>query len=128
MCVPQKLGDGPQHENNNSQYEHYEEMTINNSYTFPDSIFSYNGEIESITVQPINGPIPQEGSEGNMSGDGSGFLYYTSKSTSYDGDAIVVGSGSNGRISVTPTNIPIRQEINKQIRDDIKNRILGESN
>jgi len=115
-------------ENDNWEYEYLTEYTSDNNYTFSGSIFSYNGDIDYIRVQPINGTMPEVGGKGNMSGDGSGFLYYGSKSTSYDGDEIIVGSGSNGRISRNQTNIPIRQKINNQIRDDIKNRILDVSN
>jgi len=115
-------------ENDNWEYEYLTEYTSDNNYTFSGSIFSYNGDIDYIRVQPINGTMPEVGGKGNMSGDGSGFLYYVSKSTSYDGDEIIVGSGSNGRISRNQTNIPIRQKINNQIRDDIKNRILDVSN
>ena len=113
-------------ENGNGDWEYLSEYTSDNNYTFSDSIFSYNGEIDDILVQPINGTMPEVGGKGNMSG--KGFLYYTAKSTSYDGDAIIVGSGSNGRISRTKTNIQIRLERNNQIRDDIKNRLLDISN
>jgi len=112
-------------ENDNSQWDYFEEMTINNSYTFPDSIFSYNGEIDYIRVQPINGTKPQEGAEGNMSGDGSGFLYYWANTFSYEGDDIIVGSGTSGRISNTSTLHPSEQELKQRIRKKIENRILG---
>ena len=100
-------------------------MTINNSFTFPGSIFSYNGEIDYINVQPMNGSLPQEGAEGNMSGDGSGFLYYFTHRFNYEGDDIVVGSGTSGRISNTSTFHPNEQELQQRIRKKIENRILG---
>ena len=114
-------------ENDNWQYEYFEEMTSGNSFTFLGSNFSYNGEIYYITVQPINGTIPQEGAEGNMSGDGSGFLYYWANTYNYEGDDIIVGSGTNGngRISNTSTFHPNEQELKQRIRKKIENRILG---
>ena len=112
-------------ENDNWQYEYFNEMTSDNSFTFPDSIFSYNGEIDYIRVQPINGNIPQEGAEGNMSGDGSGFLYYWANTFRYEGDDIIVGSGISGRISNTSTLHPSEQELKLRIRKKIENRILG---
>ena len=112
-------------ENDNWQYEYFEEMTSGNSFTFPGSIFSHNGEINWIRVQPINGTIPQEGAEGNMSGDGSGFLYYWANTFRYEGDDIIVGSGTSGRISNTSTLHPSEQELKLRIRKKIENRILG---
>ena len=112
-------------ENDNWQYEYFDEMTSDNSFTFPGSIFSYNGEIEYISIQPINGSVPQEGAEGNMSGDGSGFLYYWVNTFNYEGDNIIVGSGSSGRILNTSTFYPNEQELKQRIRKKIENRILG---
>jgi len=114
-------------ENDDWQYESFEEMTSDNSFTFPGSIFSYNGGIKYIRIQPINGSVPQEGAEGNMSGDGSGFLYYWANTYNYEGDDIIVGSGTNGngRISNTSTFHPNEQELKQRIRKKIENRILG---
>jgi len=112
-------------ENDDWHWDGFEEMTVNNSFTFPGSIFSYNGEIVYIRVQPINGPIPKEGAEGNMSGDGSGFLYYWANTFDYEGDDIIVGSGYSGRISNTSTLHPNEQELKQRIRKKIENRILG---
>ena len=100
-------------------------MTSDNSFTFSRSIFSYNGEIDYINVQPINGSLPQEGAEGNISGDGSGFLYYFTHRFNYEGDDIVVGSGTSGRISGISTPQPNEQELQKQISKKIENRIFG---
>ena len=116
---------GYKDENDNWQYEYFDEMTSDNSFTFPGSIFSYNGEIDYITVYPINGTIPKEGAEGNMSGDGSGFLYYWANTFNYEGDDIIVGSGSSGRISNASTFHPNKQQLNQRIRKKIENRILG---
>ena len=116
---------GYKDENENWQNEHFNEMTTDYSFTFPGSIFSYNGEINYITVQPINGTIPKEGAEGNMSGDGSGFLYYWANTFRYEGDDIIVGSGISGRISNTSTLHPNEQELKQRIRKKIENRILG---
>ena len=43
----------------------------------------------------------------------------------YEGDDIIVGSGSSGRISNTSTFHPNEQELQQRIRKKIENRILG---
>jgi len=96
--------------NENSQYKEFNEYTSDNSFTFPDTTFIYNGQINWINVQPINGSIPENGSKGNMSANG--FLYYSTKTSYYDsdnGNVIIVGSGTSGRVS---------SDINKNIRQD----------
>ncbi|MCF8372990.1 MAG: hypothetical protein K9H64_15320 [Bacteroidales bacterium] len=65
----------------------------NNSITYLDTTFSYHGRIFSIMVQPINGPLPNAGTGGNMSGDGSGFLYYESVRYRFINHKIDVGQG-----------------------------------
>ena len=60
-----------------------------------------------------------------MTGDGSWFLYYWATTYNYEGDDIIVGSGSSGRISNTSTFHPNEQELKQRIRKKIENRILG---
>ena len=43
----------------------------------------------------------------------------------YEGDDIIVGSGTSGRISNTSTLHPSEQELKQRIRKKIENRILG---
>ena len=57
--------------------------------------------------------------------DGSGFLYYWTNTFNYEGDDIIVGSGSSGRISNASTFHPNKQQLNQRIRKKIENRILG---
>lgn len=80
-------------ESDNWQYVDLDTFVTANSVTFAGSVFKYNGEIEYIRVQPVNGPFPKDGSAGNMDGEGDGFLYYFRNSTRYDGDDVIVGSG-----------------------------------
>lgn len=108
---------------NGMEYKYLADYTSDMHYTFEDSIFSFNGTISNIIVQSINGPIPKVGAEGNMSGNG--FLYYSSKFVSYNGDQINVGSGINRQFSSQPTNTLSEEELNAHIKIDINNRLLG---
>ena len=78
-------------------YVYVDTFITDNSITFPGSLFSHNGNIYFISVTSINGPPPGAGVEGNMTGDGSGFLYYINSSESAYFNDIVVGTGSSGR-------------------------------
>ena len=53
-------------------------VIIDKSMTFTEGIL----QISSITV--YNGPFPEEGSSGNMTGDGTGFLYVIRRQNIYD--------------------------------------------
>jgi len=112
-------------ENDNWHYEWLDEFVTGNSIAYAGSIFSHNGEIGYIRVQPMNGPLPEEGAIGNMSGDGSGFLYYISDSIYYEGGDIVVGSGMYGGMARTSSSKPNEQVIQERIREKIENKILG---
>ncbi len=59
-----------------NHFEEYQEYVYENYITFPDTFFTHKGKINYLIVRPINGPLPQINSEGNMTGDGVGFLYY----------------------------------------------------
>ncbi len=93
-----------------------------NSVTFSDSIFIYNGVIYNIIVQPINGPLPEAGAIGNMSGVGSGFLYCMT-SPSYYYEYIIVGAGalSMRRSSSFDKN---ERVVHERISERIENIIL----
>ena len=112
-------------ENDNSHYEYLGEFVSGNSITYPGSNFLHNGEISYISVQPINGPIPEEGTPGNMDGDGSGFLYYIGEYLNYEGDDIIVGSGTPAGMSKNPFNEIDEKVIRERLREEIQNRILG---
>lgn len=111
-------------ENGNWHWEDLREFVAGNSITYAGSIFSHNGEIDYIRVQPMNGPLPEEGAVGNMSGDGNGFLYYIADDLYVDGD-IIVGSGMYGGMARTYSNKPNEQVIQDRIRETIENKILG---
>ena len=110
--------------NGNWHYEYLDEFVTGNSITYAGSIFSHNGEIDYIRVQPMNGPLPEEGIAGNMSGDGSGFLYYMVDGV-YEYSEITVGSGMYGGMARTSSNKLNEQVIQERIRERIENKILG---
>ncbi len=58
------------------EYEYFETIVSGNSVTIDGSFFSHDGIIWDVWIQPMNGPMPQHGATGNMSGYGSGYLYY----------------------------------------------------
>jgi hypothetical protein len=59
-------------------------MIVGTSLTLPGSNFSYDGEVTVWGALPVNGPYPQPGADANMSGDGSGFFYYSNYTTYWD--------------------------------------------
>lgn len=110
----------------NWYYEYLNDFVSGTSITYPGSIFSHNGEIEYIGVQPMNGPIPVAGSEGNMSGEGSGFLYYQVEPERYDGDGIIVGTGyGNSNLAKTASSSRSEQQIELKIREKLESTILA---
>jgi len=111
--------------NGNWHYEDLNDFVTGTSITYPGSIFSHNGEIEYIRVQPFNGPLPGSGAVGNMTGEGSGFLYYQVDSESYDGDDIVVGSGYGySNLEKTALGSTDEQQIEMKIREKLQRTIL----
>ena len=111
-------------ENGNWHWEYLREFVTGNSITYAGSIFSHNGEIDYIRVQPMNGPLPEEGAVGNMSGDGNGFLYYMADGV-YEYGEITVGSGLYSGMARTSFIKPSEQVIQEQIREKIESKILG---
>jgi len=63
-----------------------------NSVTLSGSKFTLDGFIESIEVYPENGPFPEPGTVANLEGDGFGYMYVESKSTTTD-VRVVFGDG-----------------------------------
>jgi hypothetical protein len=112
-------------ENDYWQWEDIEEFVTEDSYTYEGSNLLYDGEIGYIHVQPINGPFPREGSVGNMSGDGDGFLYYLTDVSEYYGQ-IDVGSGLPEYAPETASNKHNKSAIRERINKQIENRILGD--
>ena len=71
-------------DNGNVQYYHYllfsrrnysEEITATNKIEIPGTQFRSEGTVQ-LAICGVNGPLPQEGAKGNMTGEGVGFLYY----------------------------------------------------
>lgn len=107
----------------NYHYEFLSRVVTENSITFSDSIFTHNGEIEYIYVRPLNGPFPEAGAVGNMSGSGRGFIYYMTEDTEYSG-SIIVGSGLADMI-VGSSIERNERVVHERIRERIENIILG---
>lgn len=99
-------------------------FVVDNSITIPGSFFQYNGETDYIRIKPMNGPYPKNGAIGNMSGDGTGFLYYENESTRYEDDEIIVGSGLYGGLAKASLNRPNEAKTKERVRMQIKNKIL----
>lgn len=106
-------------------YEDLNDFVVGNSITYPGSVFLHNGEIRYIRVQPMNGPMPGAGSEGNMSGDGSDFLYYQVKQKAYDESDIIVGTGYGfNNLAKTASSSRSEQQIELKIREKLESIIL----
>ena len=106
----------------NTESADLQEFVTGNSITYPGSEFMHNGEISFVYVQPVNGPLPIEGAEGNMTGDGNGFLYYNINGTGYDGENIVVGTGNNNFPKIA-FEIEAKQQLDKN-RKTLEKRII----
>lgn len=111
-------------ENGNWHWEDLSDFVTGNSITYLGSIFLHNGEIDYIVVQPMNGPLPEAGAEGNMSGDGSGFLYYEVEAIRHY-EEIIVGTGMYGGMAKMSPDKPSDKEIQGRIRQEIEKRIIG---
>lgn len=98
---------------------------VGNSITFPGSMFTHSGEIDYFYMEPVNGPFPRAGARGNMTGEGSGFLYYfNSSDVGYLWEDIVVGSGLY-RIAKMSSHERSEKEIRSAIRRKIESCIFG---
>ncbi len=108
----------------NQGYWHYEyenEVVKNSPYTFPANTFPYNGIISYIGIRAMNGPFPQPGANGNMTGNGTGFLYYDNDRF-YTFNSIVVGTGSSTlpkRMDREPDKQKIKLRMQKKIESMI---------
>jgi hypothetical protein len=80
---------------------------------FPGSIFNHKGYIDYLKAYPINGPLQKANSVGNLTGDGSGFLFYinVSAESEYHPKEIKVGAG----ISKTSQDPISEKEITQKI-------------
>lgn len=92
-------------------------LVSGNSVTIDGSFFSHDGVIWDVWIQPTNGPLPQPGATGNMSGYGSGYLYYTRDGYYAEVD-IQVGDGleERGRRSITRDSEVRRAMVQKKVR------------
>ena len=90
-------------------YAYVETLVSGQSVTIAGSFFSHDGIIWDVWVQPNNGPLPSPGARGNMSGYGSGFLYY-SRDGYWTDPEIQVGDGIQRRMpSLTPRSTDTRR-------------------
>lgn len=98
----------------------FEEFVDVTSFTLADSVFKYDGQISNISLQPMNGPYPQKGARGNMTGTGNGFFYYQGRMAGYGGTALVVGRG-------LPSTTPAGGILNRDsdVLMAIQKRIIG---
>jgi hypothetical protein len=94
-------------------YISLDSLICDTSITFPGSIFIHDGSIGSISIQPINGPIPQAFTRGNMNGEGQGFLYYYGDSKTYLGNTIIVGAGNKNQTVLNKSTISQSNELIK---------------
>lgn len=67
-------------------------FTVTNSLLLDSTFFAYNGELLIRPIEPTNGPVPDNGSPGNMSGAGAGYLYYKNMRGTGGSKIIVVGT------------------------------------
>lgn len=104
--------------NRNTQYVELDTFVVGNSVTYDAAIFTHTGRIRIYNITPFNGPIPVAGSEANLSGEGTGFLYYSN--TKFDVDAdIQVGPGL--RKSSSSTSL---EEDTSRKKEDFRLEIL----
>lgn len=67
-------------------------VVTGSSATFNRSEFAMDGIISDFSVIPVNGPFPEYGSESNMTGDGSGYIYMENDRIDLD-RIIIIGEG-----------------------------------
>lgn len=91
------------------------------SVTYSNSIFVHDGEISISSIIPNNGPISTPGATANMTGDGSGFLYYINYSGQSLNEEIIVGSGllSSQKMVNKPTKNDIKAKFKSQIAKNL---------
>jgi hypothetical protein len=66
-----------------SRRNYFEEITTANKIEIPATQFRSDGTYQ-LAICGVNGPVPQEGAKGNMSGDGVGFLYFINSYQYFD--------------------------------------------
>jgi len=74
-------------------WDYHDTLLTSNSVTYDGSNFQENGVIESIRIYPMNGPLAEAGADGNMSGDGGGFLYFEARESARFETEIQIGAG-----------------------------------
>jgi hypothetical protein len=77
---------------NQIRQAYYDTLTTQKSVRYDGSLFYYDGTIELSDITPVNGPFPIPGTVGNISGDGSGYLYYYNRSKDIQ-KIVIVGRG-----------------------------------
>ncbi len=78
------------------QYTFIDTLVSGSSVTLDGSFFIHDGIIWEVEVETMNGPMPRPGATGNMSGYGTGYLYYSREWESIQAE-IQVGEGLRGR-------------------------------
>jgi len=79
-------------------YQTLDSFVADGFVEYPAGAFTHDGEIRYYYIVPVSGPCPNSGARGNMSGAGTGFLYYTNTAVRYQG-YIIVGQGLYGNDS-----------------------------
>ncbi len=116
-----------QHQDGPASYVSYEIDTFvtNKSVTFPGSKIPKNGNIYGFFVVPVNGPLPQAGANGNMTGEGVGYLYYYYEGESgYLDKTIVVGTGLSRDIKKRNMTEADRRDRKSSLRGRIEEIVL----
>lgn len=88
--------------NRNTHYVELDTFVVGNSVTYDAATFTNAGYIRINQVTPMSGPIPRAGTEGNLAGEGKGFLYYSNTEFDINAD-IQVGTGLQK--SSSPTSL-----------------------
>lgn len=86
-------------------------MIVGKALILAGSNFTHDGWLTIESVTPMNGPFPQPGAGANMSGKGSGFLYYTNYSNYWDTyREVTVGAGYRSRTAEHRTRVADKAE------------------
>ncbi len=76
----------------NWQYMDLDTMISGSSVSYDGSLFQYDGYIRIYNITPTNGPLPTVGAQANLSGDGSGFMFYGNRTKNIVDITVNVGN------------------------------------
>ncbi len=74
-------------------------MLVNAGLVIPSNFFVGNGKLEVRGITSVNGIFPKAGAAGNMTGNGSGFLYFERYQDFYK--SVVIGRGLYSKTSAS---------------------------